>query len=153
MISLIIQWLKAVVVHMNTKVNPAEGTPQGGVISPLLANIYLNELDHAWIDMGMDSNEGQNAHMVRYSDDLIIVTNSSRSTFFKGETHTRNLMNALKSILKGLKLDLSAEKSMITTAEEGFDFLGFHFIRRQNQERKKEVMLFFPSKKSKSSFV
>ena len=55
-ISLIIQWLKAGVVHMNTKVNPIEGTPQGGVISPLLANIYLKEPDQAWTDMGMDSN-------------------------------------------------------------------------------------------------
>ena len=152
-ISLIIQWLKAGVVHMNTMVNPTEGTPQGGVISPLLANIYLNELDHAWAELGMDSNEGQNAHMVRYSDELIIMTNSLRSMFFKGEAHTRNLMHALKSILKGLKLNLSAEKSRITTAEEGFDFLGFHFIRRQNRERKKEVTFFFPSSKSKSSFM
>ncbi len=152
-ISLIMQCLKAGVVHMNTRANPTEGTPQGGVISPLLANIYLNEPDQAWTDMGMDSNEGRNAHMVRYSDELIIMTNSLRSMFFKGETHTRNLMHALQSILKGLKLNLSAEKSRITTAEEGFDFLGFPFIRRQNRERKKEVTFISPSRKSKSSFM
>ena len=70
-LSLIEQWLKAGVVYMNTTTTPVEGTPQGGVISPLLANIYLNELDHAWTDMGMDDGNGQNAHMVRYSDDLV----------------------------------------------------------------------------------
>ncbi|EQD57560.1 RNA-directed DNA polymerase (Reverse transcriptase), partial [mine drainage metagenome] len=152
-ISLIMQWLKAGVVYMNTKSNPTEGTPQGGVISPLLANIYLNELDHAWTEMGMDDNAGQNAHMVRYSDDLVILTKSPRSTFFKGNAHAGSVMNALKAILKGLKLNLSEEKSRITTAEEGFDFLGFHFLRRQNQRREKEVTLFFPSKRSKSSFM
>ena len=152
-ISLIMQWLKAGVVYMNTTTNPIEGTPQGGVISPLLANIYLNELDHAWTDMGMDSNSGQNAHMVRYSDDLVILTNSPRSAFFKGKAHAENVMNVLKSILKGLKMNLSPEKSRITTAEEGFDFLGFHFMRKQSKEREKEVTLFFPSKRSKSSFM
>jgi group II intron reverse transcriptase/maturase len=152
-ISLIKQWLKAGVVYMNTRTNPTEGTPQGGVISPLLANIYLNELDQAWTEMGMDDNAGQNAHMIRYSDDLVILTKSPRHAFFKGKEHARNIMNALKSILKKLKLNLSAEKSRVTTAEEGFDFLGFHFIRRQNKHREKEVTFFFPSKKSKSSFM
>ena len=143
-ISLIKQWLKAGVVYMNTRTNPTEGTPQGGVISPLLANIYLNELDQAWTEMGMDDNAGQNAHMIRYSDDLVILTKSPRHAFFKGKEHARNIMNALKSILKKLKLNLSAEKSRVTTAEEGFDFLGFHFIRRQNKHRKKRGDILLP---------
>ena len=56
-------------------------------------------------------------------------------------------------ILKRLKLTLSSEKSRITTAEEGFDFLGFHFLRRHKPSRKKDVTLFFPSGRSKSSFM
>lgn len=143
-ISLIMQWLKAGVIYMDAMTNPREGTPQGGVISPLLANIYLNELDQAWTEMGMDKRH--DAHMVRYSDDLVILTNDGRD-------HAEKVMDVLKSILAELKLGINTEKSRITTAEEGFDFLGFHFIRRYRARKGKKVTFFFPSKKSKSSFI
>ena len=48
---------------------PDEGTPQGGVISPLLVNIYLNKLDTAWKGRKMDSRYGHDAHLIRYADD------------------------------------------------------------------------------------
>ena len=81
----------------------------------------------------MDGNAGQNAQVVLFSCDLVILTNSPRHAFFKGKAHARNILNALKSILKKLKPNLSANKSRIATAEEGVDFLGFHFIHRQNK--------------------
>ena len=62
---------------------PDRGTPQGGVISPLLANIYLNELDYAWTDMGMHDGNGQNTHMVRYYNDIVILKDDASSFLFK----------------------------------------------------------------------
>ena len=57
-LKLIREWLKAGVVHGNETTYPGMGTPQGGVISPLLANIYLNELDTLWVKRRMNDRQG-----------------------------------------------------------------------------------------------
>ena len=68
-LKLIREWLKAGVVHDSGVTYPDMGTPQGGVISPLLANIYLNELDTLWVKKRMNDRQGQNAQIIRYADD------------------------------------------------------------------------------------
>lgn len=90
------------------------GTPQGGVISPLLANIYLNRVDRAWVDVGRGV-------MVRYADDLIVMCNTRQ----EAET----ALATLTAILADLELTLKASKTQIvhlTVGGKGFDFLGFH---------------------------
>ncbi|MCL5252967.1 MAG: group II intron reverse transcriptase/maturase [Candidatus Thermoplasmatota archaeon] len=78
-IKLIREWLRAGVVYNGETTYPDMGTPQGGVISPLLANIYLNRLDTAWKDRKMDSRHGRNAHLIRYADDMCVLTDKEPS--------------------------------------------------------------------------
>lgn len=141
-LKLIREWLRAGVVFNGGKTYPEEGTPQGGVISPLLANIYLNELDTLWVKKGMDQREGHNAHLIRYADDMLILT----------DREPESAMDILKRIISILDLELNAEKSRITTAQEGFDFLGFHFVRKWSSFRKKRVTYIYPSKRSVNRF-
>ena len=118
----------------NGAITYPEGTPQGSPLSPLLANIYLNELDRAWT-AGTHSTE---THIIRYADDFIILG--------KGDMIPE--MQNLRKIMKSLHLDLNEEKTGITEAENGFDFLGFHFVRHFSRRRNKRVTRWFPSKKS-----
>jgi len=64
---------------------------------------------------------GENAQMGRYADDIVILSDFAESKL---------IMNVLEHLLGELGLELSVEKSRVTTAAEGFDFLSFHFIRR-----------------------
>lgn len=141
-LKLIREWLRAGVVFDGRKEYPQEGTPQGGVISPLLANIYLNELDKVWVRRGMDQREGNNAHIIRYADDIIVLTN--REPVYA--------MDTLKRIVSALDLELNEDKSMITTAQSGFDFLGFHFIRKMSIHKNKEVTYIYPAGNSVKRF-
>jgi group II intron reverse transcriptase/maturase len=73
-LGLIRGWLKAKVHADGVLSEPEAGTPQGGPLSPLLANIYLDQLDKAWRELGMDDKNGPDAKLVRYADDLVILT-------------------------------------------------------------------------------
>lgn len=90
------------------------GTPQGGVISPILANIYLNDFDHKLERAGY--------RLVRYADDFVILA--------KTVNEATSAMKMIRSLIKSMKLELAEEKTKITTYAQGFDFLGYHF--RQN---------------------
>jgi group II intron reverse transcriptase/maturase len=89
---------------------PTVGTPQGGVISPLLANIVLDDLDKAI--------EQQGWRHVRYADDFVIVTKSNKEA---GRAHTH-----IQYILDELRLKLHQDKTRIGTVGAGFTFLGFN---------------------------
>ncbi|MGH9267539.1 MAG: reverse transcriptase domain-containing protein, partial [Acidimicrobiales bacterium] len=91
------------------------GTPQGGVVSPLLANIYLHRLDKAWRDGG-----GVGV-LVRYCDDLVVMCRSQKEA--------EGALGALTDILHGLGLEPKASKTRtvhLVEGGEGLDFLGFH---------------------------
>ena len=141
-LKLIREWLKAGVVHDSGVTYPDMGTPQGGVISPLLANIYLNELDTLWVKKRMNDRQGQNAQIIRYADDMVILT----------DRDPENAMTMLKRIISFLDLELNMEKSKITTAAEGFDFLGIHFMRKWSSTRNKTVTYNYPSVKAMDRF-
>ena len=109
-------WLKAGVMedgrfHETNGV----GTPQGGVISPLLANIYLHSFDKMFKESDLSGT------LVRYADDLIIAV-------WGGGCHGRA---RVEQMLGRLKLKLNVEKTRLVKAEDGFDFLGEHFRLRQ----------------------
>jgi group II intron reverse transcriptase/maturase len=137
-LKLISMWLKSPVLINGTLCSISKGTPQGGVISPLLANIYLHQLDSEWERLGMTSRKGPNAQMVRYADDIVILTDQS----------PRYPMRVLCRLLEGLGLRLSTKKSRIVEAHEGFDFLGFRFIRRYSKKHGKRKTYYFPSARS-----
>jgi RNA-directed DNA polymerase len=103
--------------------NPAAGTPQGAVISPLLANIYLHPVDLALQRAGCE--------MVRYADDLVILC--------KSEGEARKALELLRAELGARKLELHPEKTRIVDATQpgGFEFLGYRFGRGRRWPRRK----------------
>lgn len=138
-LGLIKAWLTCAVEEDGRITKPTRGTPQGGVISPLLANIYLHALDATWEKRGYTRRSGPNVQLVRYADDLVLLTNKD----------PRWAMARLAEILGRLELELNTEKTRIVDAEkETFDFLGFTFRRVWNRGRTKRAALYYPSKKS-----
>ena len=113
LLHLIGQWLDAPVVEENGNVLPnRQGVPQGGVISPMLANLYLNALDWAVND---PAERGQPV-LVRYADDFVILCATGQ-----GPALRQRLTRWLRA--RGLKLN--EEKTRLVDSRKGFDFLGF----------------------------
>jgi len=131
-LKLIRKWLKHGIL------NESKGTPQGGVISPLLANIYLHEFDKYWIQQ--TEVEGK---LIRYADDFVIL--------FKTEEEAQLGLQLVKTKLKELGLELNEHKTKtVDTREgkEGFDFLGFHHRRRKSKKYNRYYTYKWPSAKS-----
>jgi len=139
---LIRQWLQSGVMEEGKIRKSVTGTPQGGVISPLLANIYLDKLDKYWKEEGYHRREGRNAHLVRYADDLVILTN-------KG---TEEPQEGLSRKLQELGLSLNWEKTRIISADkDNFDFLGYNFRVIWNQGKTKEFALRRPAHRAENN--
>ena len=104
---------------------PEAGTPQGGVISPLLSNIYLDPLDHLVAERGKE--------MVRYADDFIVLC--------RNEEEAREVLRWVQEWTASVGLQLHPEKTKIvdTTQAGGFDFLGYHFERGKKWPRQKSL--------------
>lgn len=102
------------------------GTPQGGVISPLLSNIVLNHLD--WFL------DGQKINFVRYADDFVILC--------KTKTEAEKALDLVQTFLIEMELEVSQEKTKICHFSEGFDFLGFTIKNRSVQMRAKSMEKF-----------
>jgi RNA-directed DNA polymerase len=103
------------------------GTPQGGVISPLLANIVLNRLDWQLHEAGY--------RFARYADDFVVLC--------QGPQQAQEALRLVKQVVEGeLGLALSPEKTETTTYGKGYDFLGFHLSPRSRRMRDKSVQKF-----------
>jgi RNA-directed DNA polymerase len=125
-LALVESFLSAGVLEESKGWQPTEqGTPQGGVISPLLANLYLNPLDHQMA--------GQGYELVRYADDLVILCRSA------DEAHAA--LEAVQAWVAEAGLTLHPEKTRIVDATQpgGFDFLGYHFERGMKWPRPKSL--------------
>ena len=139
---LIKMWLKAPIVEEREdgkkeyKRND-KGTPQGGVISPLLANIYLNVLDTLWAVKKVQERLG--ARLVRYADDSVILCRGNADRILKG----------VKLVLEDLGLTLNEEKTRIVDARrESFNFLGFSIGMKRGKKTGKIYPHTEPSKKA-----
>jgi len=149
-LDLIWKFLKAGVMEKGLFAETEQGVPQGGVISPLLANIYLNEFDK-WAAARWELNQYErskrrkagrgNYKMVRYADDFVVVSND---TIAEVEQTKREIKDFLET---ELHLELADEKTLITHVNDGFDFLGFHIQRCQPEGR--WVVHLRPSEKAK----
>lgn len=119
-LKLVRQWLRAGVIEDGRKTTMLSGTPQGGVISPLLSNIYLHVLDEVW--------ERRYAHLgrlVRYADDFVIMCRT--------RAQCEEAEHRVREILKRLKLELHPVKTRrveLSWGKQGFDFLGCHMRKR-----------------------
>ena len=113
-------WLKAGVLEEGRLREPVGGTPQGGVISPLLANIYLHALDRTW-----ERDGSRLGVLVRYADDLVVMTRTPQAL--------EQAEALVRKVLAGLGLELNPEKTRkvdLREGRQGFDFLGCHFHAR-----------------------
>ena len=125
-LALVESFLRAGVLEEGRNWQPTErGTPQGGVISPLLANLYLDPFDHQMARMGWE--------LVRYADDFVILCRS------EAEAHAA--LGQVQAWVKEAGLSLHPEKTRIVNARApgGFDFLGYHFERGMRWPRLKSL--------------
>lgn len=147
------QWLKAGFVHRGHLHRTEKGTPQGGVISPILANITLNGLEsglrrHVVAALGTMKARRAKVNLVRYADDFV-VTGSSRELL---ETVVRPWV---VEFLRERGLQLSEEKTRVVHITEGFDFLGWNFRKYEERRAKRQKglkLLIKPSKKNVKAF-
>lgn len=119
-LKLIRLWLRAGVLDQGVVSETVAGTPQGGVISPLLANIYLHAFDREWAEHGV-------GEVVRYADDFVVLC-SSRS-------EAEEAQRRATAVLGDLGLSLHPDKTRVVDlreGKEGFDFLGWHFHARMS---------------------
>ena len=124
-LTLLRQSLKAGVLEEMKGWEPTEaGTPQGAVISPLLANLYLNPLDHEMVKRGWE--------MVRYADDLVVLCRTREEA--------EQAMGYLRDWSGKAGLTVHPTKTRIVQVQsEGFDFLGWHFRGNKKWPRKKSL--------------
>jgi RNA-directed DNA polymerase len=137
-IDLIWKFLKAGVMEDGLFARTETGVPQGGVISPLLANVYLNEFDKwaekKWILSPYEQQKRRkvglgNYRLARYADDFVILSND-------GIEGVKQAKQEVKDFLENeLHLQLSEEKTLITHINDGFNFLGFHIQRCKPEGR------------------
>jgi len=117
-LKLLRQWLKAGVMEEGAYRQTVAGTPQGGVISPVLSNVYLHALDLAF-------QGGKNGLLVRYADDFVVLCRT--------ESEARAAEAKASEVLASLGLELHPDKTKVVDlreGREGFDFLGCHFRAR-----------------------
>ena len=141
-----------IMTELGTTARSDMGTPQGGIVSPLLANIALSALDEhfdrAWQDQSRYKGHRKLLHhrglptyrLIRYADDFVIMVKGTRE-------QAEALKEELATVLaKELKLTLSPAKTLVTHIDEGFDFLGFRIQRKTRNG--KRVVYTFPSRKA-----
>ncbi|MBK8994427.1 MAG: group II intron reverse transcriptase/maturase [Myxococcales bacterium] len=143
-LKLLKQWLEAGVMEDGTVSPTVAGTPQGGVISPLLSNIYLHMLDVLWT-----RHSAPYGTLVRYADDFVVMCRTKKDCELAEQR--------LRVILKRLGLELHPDKTrrvVLYDGKEGFDFLGCHLHKRMSGklwEEKRERVYFlqrWPSRRS-----
>ena len=138
------KWLKAGVIERNVFHITDEGTPQGGIISPTLANATLDGIEALLAKYSTRKEKGKTysrkVNLIRYADDFII-TGESREVL-------EEIKQDLILFLKERGLELSEEKTLITHVNDGFDFLGFNIRKYRNG-----MLLIKPSKNSQKKFA
>jgi RNA-directed DNA polymerase len=153
LLDLIWRFLRAGVMENALFTKTEKGTPQGGILSPLLANIYLNRFDQwfakrAGIGEHPSKRERNrkaghaNFMMVRYADDFVVFSNGTKA-------ETEAFKDELQQwFADDLRLTLSPEKTKITHYTDGYDFLGFTFKKTTSRTKGEETVVIYPSTES-----
>lgn len=132
-LKLIRQWLRAGVMEDGVQNATEIGSPQGGVISPLLANIYLHVLDMYWAER-----YSAYGKLIRYADDFVIICRTKQDA--------ETALQMVKQIMGILKLTLHPVKTRIVDiGRDGFDFLGFHFHKKKARKNGKLLPYIWPA--------
>lgn len=157
-LALVRRFLKAGIMSENHLTRATRtGTPQGGILSPLLANIALSGLDAhfkakwdgygpAWTRAKRRRAGGSVMRLIRYADDFVVLVHGSRDD-------AQALFAEVEEVLAPIGLALSAEKTRIVHVDEGFDFLGWHIQRRTKRGTNRKVVYTYPSKKALQGLI
>lgn len=121
-VDLLMRWVQAPVEFGEQLVRRKQGLPQGAVLSPLLANLYLDSFDEAIDQEGF--------RLVRYADDFVVLCKSAEDARRAREVVERELVR--------LKLELATEKTGLATFDQGFEFLGYVFAHSVSLEKHAE---------------
>jgi group II intron reverse transcriptase/maturase len=142
-LNLIRKWLKAGVLDKGQIIHPTTGTPQGGTISPILANIYLHHVLDVWFHHTVQSHCQGQSYLCRYADDFVCA--------FEYEADAKRFYKALKGRLHRFTLEVAEEKTQLMLfsrhrldSKTSFDFLGFEFrwgLTRRIKNRVRKVIL------------
>lgn len=156
-LALIKSFLKAgVMTTTGTVEGKITGTPQGGILSPLLANIALSVLDEHFTrkwrqEMGSVQQRQMrryhglaNYRLIRYADDFVVLVTGERE-------HAQALRDVVAAVLAPMGLALSPEKTHVVGIDEGFDFLGFNIRRMRKRGSRKRFVYTRPSRKAIAS--
>ena len=155
-LGLVKAFLKAGVLEESAFVRDSvAGTPQGGILSPLLANIALSVLDDhfeaVWKTHNNDTARvryrrrgGATYRLVRYADDFVVMVFGTRE-------HAVAIQGEVADVLASMGLRLAPEKTQVVSIDEGFDFLGFHIQRHTQKGSQRSYVYSYPSKKSMTS--
>jgi len=152
LLRLIWMFLKAGVMEGKLFKDTKQGTPQGGIISPLLANVYLHELDRYMLrltdisayEKTKNRKQGKaNFTYIRYADDFIVLSNGTKSD-------AESMKEVLRKFLcEELNLTLSMEKTKVTHINEGFKFLGFWIQRKLGEKGNRVTKTLIPKESVK----
>ena len=134
MLRLIKQSLTVEIAYQGKMEPTTVGVPQGSPISPLYSNIYLNLLDQVWHKRGYPEKLGATLH--RYADDAILVCRKSAA----------QALEAFQAMATRMGLMVNREKTRITRLIDGFDFIGFQFVKRRSPKHRRWSIYIFPSK-------
>ena len=156
-LALVKSFLKAgVLTTTGTTEGTITGTPQGGILSPLLANIALSVLDDHFTQqwqalMAIEQQrqkrrrQGQaNFRLIRYADDFVVLVTGTRE-------HAEALRDDVAAVLAPMGLRLSEEKTHVVHIDDGFDFLGFNIRRMRKRGSRKRFVYTRPSRKAIAS--
>lgn len=136
---LIRKWLKAGILDTNGEViHPVTGTPQGGIVSPILANVYLHYVLDLWFEKRIKPNCKGRVYLCRYADDFVVV--------FEYQSEAERFYQQLPERLAKFGLELSQEKTRVIAFSRNrikennrFDFLGIEFCWGYNRKGKPQV--------------
>jgi len=146
-IQYIVRFLKSGIMENMQHYESDKGTPQGGLISPILANVYLHYVLDLWFELYIKVKCKGGAYLIRYADDFVCC--------FEREQDARMFYAELKDRLKKFDLELAEDKSRIipfgnNNSKEKFDFLGFTHANGVNRKGNYKLMHYTSGKKSKA---
>lgn len=157
---LVLAFLKADIMIEGSVRHPVTGTPQGGIVSPLLANVYLTAIDERyrrWVPNPRDKTRERaqqrlqsdyargrpGFYVVRYADDFVVLVQGTQ------QDAERERLALAQFLKEELRMELSMEKTKITDVREGFDFLGYRVAQVKMPSSERHVgMLFIPKGRS-----
>jgi RNA-directed DNA polymerase len=156
-LALIKAFLKAGILTQDRQVRETTtGTPQGGILSPLLSNIALSILDNHFVGQWNRWSQWQRAErarkglgvwrFIRYADDFLILVRGDRS-------HAEALREETAAVLAPIGLRLSEAKTLITHIDEGMDFLGWRIQRHHRKADHRQFVYNYPSKRALTSIT